>query len=217
MNNTNKDGESGERFPNSQVTSETVGSEPDEDHLINRLIQNATSAFKVLNREQQAKLLRGFNAEQREQDSPALKRRRNGDNVNSTPQFRGGSTRPLRTDLTPANNVTQSTGNRKIQAVQLLHNFPEEVSKIKSKCIDYIIEIKPATANIQEVILTKRHDILIFGKDERDFNVLRVKDNWENSMYGEVTPKIPDRQSIPQAAVIRGVPPDIEAEDIKAI
>jgi hypothetical protein len=103
---------------------------------------------------------------------------------------------------------------RNSKPIEITGPFPPDVLQNPSKRATYIDSIKPEGTEIDEVVITKRNSVLVFGKNSSEYGKF-LGDNWKSNDEGHFSPKIPAENSIIQSVVIRGVDRSISEDEIR--
>ena len=103
---------------------------------------------------------------------------------------------------TPVNNFPVMIKN---VIPQVIKSNPKELAALIEKC-------KP-NASIKEIRVMSKGDIRVVGQTPHDYAILQQP--WPKTDYGDLTPALPDSNTVDQAVLVFGVPLSIDIGEIE--
>ena len=103
---------------------------------------------------------------------------------------------------TPVNNFPVMLKN---VIPQVIKSNPKELAALIEKC-------KP-NASIKEIRVLSKGDIRVVGQTPHDYAILQQP--WPKTDYGDLTPALPDSNTVDQAVLVFGVPLSIDIGEIE--
>ena len=115
------------------------------------------------------------------------------------------------TNQQPRKNITQ----HKQFGVVVSHNIASTDISVHSNLVKIILKNKPNEAEVAEMRLTKKKDILVVGKSQRDFNLLLNPSNWKNETHSFL-PRLGMQENSVKTVYIKNVDLETTSEQISS-
>ena len=123
---------------------------------------------------------------------------------------------PRRQPSGPQQNQQQNPKNHHKYGLIVGHNIDKKDIKVHQALVKIVLENKPEGAQVNEIKLTRKEDILVIAKSDHDFNLLLKSEKWNQSVH-RFFPRLGIADNLAKVAYVKDVDHETDPEIISKI